>query len=125
MSLFEASHVGIQGEDILDEANEFSTQLLETSLKNAEQLEATIIGHTLSHPCLRSLPRLTAQNFLHNFEVSLKLLHNFVDAHGWTNEVRHLARMDFNMTQITLQCETTEVHRYFEIFLTPLSSPLK
>lgn len=113
MSLFEASHLAIQGEDILDEAREFSTQLLKTSLKNAEQLEATIIGSTLSHPCLRSLPRLTAQNFLHNFEVSLKFLHNLVDANGWTNEVQHLARMDLNMTQITLQSETTEVYRWW------------
>ncbi|KAJ8443065.1 hypothetical protein Cgig2_004270 [Carnegiea gigantea] len=113
MSLFEASHLAIQGEDILDEAREFSTQLLKTSLKNAEQLEATIIGSTLSHPYLRSLPRLTAQNFLHNFEVSLKFLHNLVDANGWTNEVWHLARMDFNMTQMTIQSEITEVYRWW------------
>uniref|UniRef100_A0A7C9CM66 S-linalool synthase n=1 Tax=Opuntia streptacantha TaxID=393608 RepID=A0A7C9CM66_OPUST len=114
MNLFEASRIGIQGEDILDEASKFSWEILETILKNAEEPEATIIGHTLGNPYLRSSPKLMAKSFLHSFEPSLKILHNFKDTNAWTSQLQDLARMDFNIAQVTHQSEINEVHRWWK-----------
>lgn len=116
ISLFEASHLGIPGENILDVANEFSAHLLNTSLKSANQfdVEATIIATTLANPYLRSMPGLMAKNFLCSFEPSLKFLHNFEDKHGWANEVHDLARMYFNMAQIIHQSEITQVYKWWK-----------
>uniref|UniRef100_A0A803LKY1 Terpene synthase N-terminal domain-containing protein n=1 Tax=Chenopodium quinoa TaxID=63459 RepID=A0A803LKY1_CHEQI len=115
MSLFEASELGISGDQILDEASEFTWNLLNTSLEHVKKSDETaIIRNTLNNPFHKSLPRLTAKNQIHNFETLLNSLHD--DCYGtndqWIKDIQELAKIDVNMSQTTLKNEINQVSRY-------------
>lgn len=111
ISLFEASQLSIRGDDILDEAYEFSGKLLKNSLKNVEQSEAGIIRNILCNPSQRSLSRLMAKSFLLDLENYLKFSHDFMATDSWIDYLKDLARMDFNIAKINHQNEITQVSR--------------
>ncbi|KAK1366691.1 Terpene synthase 3 [Heracleum sosnowskyi] len=64
MSLYEASQLRIKGEDVLDEAESFSCQLLEERIKFLNHHEAQTVRNTIAHPCHRSFARFTKNNFI-------------------------------------------------------------
>lgn len=115
LSLFEASHLSIPGDDILDEAGDISMNLLMTTSKTVQSIETTIIRNTLSNPYQKSLPRLTgvtAKNQLQHFETLLKFLHDCFGTQQWIQDVQDIASVDISMSQITLQIELNQLSRW-------------
>ncbi|XP_022777388.1 (3S,6E)-nerolidol synthase 1-like [Durio zibethinus] len=105
MELYEASQLGIKGEDILDEAREFSSQILE-KWRNAEVglLSGGVIRKTLDQPYHKSLSRFTARNLLTNFQ----------GTNGWINILQELAKLDFNMVQSLHQQEIVRISNWWK-----------
>lgn len=64
MNLYEASQLRIKDEDVLDEAEIFSCQLLEESIKFLNHHEAQTVRNTIAHPHQRSFARFTKNNFI-------------------------------------------------------------
>ena len=64
LSLYEASHLGIRGEDILDEALAFTTTHLESMVTQVSHQLADQILHALNRPLRRGLPRLEARYYM-------------------------------------------------------------
>lgn len=80
MSLYEASQLRMEGEDVLDEAEFLSHQLLEKRMKFVEDDQAAItIRNTLAHPHHKSFARITEKHLItnvingkHGYEKALK-----------------------------------------------------
>ncbi|GAB4831044.1 hypothetical protein Ancab_005057 [Ancistrocladus abbreviatus] len=87
MSMFEASQLSTEGEDILDEANEFSEKLLNASMKNLHPPLAMAIENALKHPYHKSLAMFTSEDFLNTYS----------DKRILNNELEELIAMEFNM----------------------------
>lgn len=69
VELYEASPLGIAGEDTLAEAGEFSGPVLKEKLDciDIHNLEAKFVKRTLEQPFHKSLPMFTARNFFGDF----------------------------------------------------------
>ncbi|KAK9714841.1 hypothetical protein RND81_06G124000 [Saponaria officinalis] len=113
LSLYEASNLGIPGDHTLDSAGDFSRRLL----RNFDSIgphEASIIRSTFSLPCHKSLPIFMAADFLQNFEISMKLLHDCSCEPRWIEEIRNLARIDINKGQMSAEHEINEICGWWE-----------
>lgn len=100
MGLYEASHLSIDGEDVLDEAGDFCVKLLTERVKNLDHYQARIVENTLAHPFHKSLARLTAKNLF---------VSNFQSKNEWTHVFEDLAKIDFNLVQSLHQKEMVQV----------------
>ena len=98
MCLYEASHLSIKGEDILEEMGNFSSQLLNT---NNDQSQARIVRNTLGHPHHKSLARFMAKSFLNYFQ----------GTNGWINVFKELVKMDLNIVKSIHQKEILQVFK--------------
>ncbi|KAF2303598.1 hypothetical protein GH714_019866 [Hevea brasiliensis] len=87
MGLYEASQLSIEGEVILDEAGDYSYQLLHSYMTSLDYPEARAVEHTLKHPHHKSHPKFLAKDFVTNLQ----------GANGWMNELQELAKFDFTM----------------------------
>ncbi len=102
MALYEASQLSIEGEDILDEAENFSELLLNARVRHLDDdNQVRAVGSTLRHPYHKSLSRFMVKNFLGNFE----------ETNGWLKDLQQLAKMDFNMVQSMHQKEIVQVSK--------------
>ncbi|KAL9457599.1 hypothetical protein AB3S75_006611 [Citrus x aurantiifolia] len=103
LSLFEASFLGIEGEDILEEANIFCTEHLKESLGTlgSKIILAEQVKQSLDIPSYWRMPRIEAQNFIKLYptddESSPILL--------------TLAKLDYNLVQSIHQQELKELAR--------------
>ncbi|KAJ9690164.1 hypothetical protein PVL29_012690 [Vitis rotundifolia] len=79
MGLYEASQLSI-GEDILEEAGNFSSLLLNACLQHLDHHQATVVKNTLEHPHQKSLARFMTKNFLTDFQ----------GTNGWINVLQEL-----------------------------------
>ncbi|XP_060671921.1 (-)-germacrene D synthase-like isoform X3 [Ziziphus jujuba] len=61
LSLYEATHLRVRGEDILDEALAFTTTHLERVASNMSHPLSHEVAHALNRPIRRGLPRLEAR----------------------------------------------------------------
>ncbi|GLT83135.1 hypothetical protein SLE2022_014440 [Rubroshorea leprosula] len=88
LELYEASQLSIEGEDILDEAREFSVQHLKAWEEKLNHSHARVVKNTLDLPYHKSQSRVTVSNLLANLQ-------------GCTNEwmyaLQGLAMRDFNL----------------------------
>lgn len=102
MGLYEASQVIVEGEDVLEEAGNFSGRILNLLMNtfDSDHHEAKIVRHTLRHPYHKSLARSTAKEFMRN---------NSVGLNACGNVLQELAKMDFNMVQSIHQKELLEI----------------
>ncbi|XP_074274082.1 (3S,6E)-nerolidol synthase 1-like [Silene latifolia] len=108
MNLFEASHLKVPEDHILDYAGDFSQNLL-SNFENLEPFEASIIQNTLSLPYHKSLPKFMAIDFLQNFELSMKLFHDCRGDCQWMEEVSNLALIHITRNQIIIKQEINEI----------------
>ncbi|XP_020238809.1 (3S,6E)-nerolidol synthase 1 isoform X2 [Cajanus cajan] len=103
IDLYEASHLGIEGEDILAEAAQFSEKVLKERVDGIHNHEAMFVKRTLEQPFHKSLPMFTARNF-------------FGDLHGtniWLGSLKELARMDFSLLQCLYHLEIAQISRWW------------
>ncbi|GKB39232.1 (3S,6E)-nerolidol synthase 1 [Tanacetum coccineum] len=68
MALYEASQLSTQGEIVLDEAEEFSRQILEETMKLVDDDQARMVRHTLQNPYHKSLPLSNFKNSIKDFK---------------------------------------------------------
>lgn len=103
MALYEASHLNIEGEEVLDEAGSFCEPLLNAWEKHPDNINhGKVVGNTLGHPYHKSLASFMAKEFFDNFQLG---------SDGWSNDLLQLAKMDFNMTQYMHQKEIAQISK--------------
>ncbi|KAK3014674.1 hypothetical protein RJ639_009987 [Escallonia herrerae] len=104
MELYEASQLSIEGEDILEEAANFSSQLLTMRMEHLDHHQARIVKKTLEHPYRKSLATSTKKNFTRDFD----------DINRYKSTLQELASMEFNVVQTVHHQELLQVSRWWK-----------
>lgn len=106
LSLYEASNYGINGEEIMDKALEFSSSHLEGSIHKMPTSLSRRVKEALDMPISKTLTRLGARKFISLYqedESHNELLLNF-------------AKLDFNIVQ---KMHQRELHHITRLAVTP------
>nr|WBO38699.1 terpene synthase 28 [Aquilaria agallochum] len=105
LSLYEASHFGFEGEDVLDEAKAFTRSHLTHTLKHLETTKALFkrINHALELPFPRQMRRLEAQWTIETYASQSNANHALLQ----------FAMFDFNFVQSAHQVELRELTRWW------------
>ncbi|GLT48483.1 hypothetical protein SLA2020_221050 [Shorea laevis] len=92
LNLYEAAHLRVCGEDILDEAITFTTSQLESMATRVSTLLAEQIAHALNRPIRKGLPRIEARHYISLYSRD----DHFVSSNA---TLLKFAKIDFNMLQ--------------------------
>lgn len=100
--LYEASYLRVQGENILEEACEFSRKHLKSLLPHISTSLANQVEHSLEITLHRGMPRLEARQYISIYEAD----------NSTRNElILELAKLDFNILQELHRRELSEISR--------------
>ncbi|KAM5580743.1 hypothetical protein ABKV19_010126 [Rosa sericea] len=105
LSLYEASHLGMPGEDVLEEAKSFSSNNLKQSMATILNDDNLLkrVEQSLETPIHWRMPRIEALNFINMYQTddssNLALL--------------ELAKLDYNLVQSVHQMEIKELSRWW------------
>ena len=101
LSLYEAAHLGMHGEKILEEARDFSIKNLNSLMEKLGSNSAKQVKQSLEVPLIWRVPRVEARNFIDVYQKdntrNLTLL--------------ELAKLDYNLVQSVHQREIKELQR--------------
>ncbi|KAJ1396599.1 Terpenoid cyclases/protein prenyltransferase alpha-alpha toroid [Sesbania bispinosa] len=103
IELYEASHLSITGEHILDEAGKFSEQVLKDRLVFLDNHEAKLVKRTLEYPFHKSLPMFTSRDFFRDF----------YGMNGWLHSLKEVAKLDFSLLQCLHQQEIKQISKWW------------
>ncbi|KAJ7964209.1 Beta-ocimene synthase [Quillaja saponaria] len=105
LSLYEASFLGFQGEDILDEAMAFTTMHLKT-IKGDEIRKGLLdqVSHSLELPLHHRIERLEARWYIEAYAKKPDANHFLLE----------LAKLDFNMVQSTLKRDLKDISLWWK-----------
>ncbi|XP_021666789.2 probable terpene synthase 13 isoform X2 [Hevea brasiliensis] len=103
LSLYEASQLST-GEDVLDEAEDYSYRLLNSWVTELDHNQARAVENTLEHPHHKSLARFMAKHFIIDFQ----------GENGWMNELQQIAIWDFKRVQSQYQQEIIHISRWWK-----------
>ncbi|KAH6799731.1 hypothetical protein C2S51_036215 [Perilla frutescens var. frutescens] len=109
LSLYEASYLAFDGENILDEAREFARFHLNNMMMSADvdKKFGERVRHALELPSHHRMPRLEARWNIEMYEY-------YDHKQNVTNQMLHkLAILDFNRVQSQHQCDLQEVTRWW------------
>lgn len=102
LCLYEATYLRVHGEDILEEALEFTKTKLKELVPHLAPSLAKQVLHALSRPMRKALPRMYAREFM-----------SFYQEDEFHDEVLlKFAKFDFNILQRQHQQELSIVSRY-------------
>ncbi|XP_024033992.1 (-)-germacrene D synthase-like isoform X1 [Citrus clementina] len=105
LCLYEASYLRVQGENILEEACEFSRKHLKSLLPHISTSLANQVEHSLEIPLHRGMPRLEARQYISIYEAD----------NSTRNElILELAKLDFNLLQELHRRELSEISRWWK-----------
>ncbi|XVF04130.1 hypothetical protein REPUB_Repub05bG0055600 [Reevesia pubescens] len=104
LSFYEATHLRVHGEDILEEALDFTTNHLQSMAVNLDHLFSAQISHALSLPLRKNLPRLEARHYMSVYE----------EDPSHSEILSTFAKLDFNMLQIQHQKELWDLSRWWK-----------
>ncbi|XP_050899978.1 (-)-germacrene D synthase [Lathyrus oleraceus] len=104
LSLYEATHLRIHGEEILDEALSFTSSHLKMMTTQLSPSLATKINHSLKRPLFKNMPRLVARNYISTYEED--------PSHDAT--LLLLAKLDFNLLQKQHQKELGDISKWWK-----------
>mgnify|MGYP000998041204 CR=1 FL=1 len=107
LAFYEATHLRVHGEDILDEALEFTTTHLKLTASLIGNLLAAQITRALKQPLHKGIPRLEARRYISVYEQDAS--HNKV--------FLMLAKLDFDMVQSLHKEELSYITRYLVLKL--------
>ncbi|KAD3336674.1 hypothetical protein E3N88_32193 [Mikania micrantha] len=99
VELYEASHLCIEGENILDEAAIFSSHMLEKSLKFLDDEEARMVKYALENPHRRNITHFTLLNSSRDCDAIM---------------LKELAKLESEMVQSTRRKEINEILRWWK-----------
>ncbi|KAK9151989.1 hypothetical protein Syun_010298 [Stephania yunnanensis] len=106
LSLYEACHLKVHGEDILEEALNFTTTHLKSALMT--NLGSSNLGnqvqYALEQPLHKGMPRLEARNYISLYQEECK----------WSNVLKKLAVLDFNLVQSFHKKELSDVSKWWK-----------
>ncbi|KAF8030060.1 hypothetical protein BT93_E2476 [Corymbia citriodora subsp. variegata] len=105
ISLFEASQLGTEGEDVLDEVRESIGQRLYASLADLDHVQARFVRNSLNNPFHKSLASFTAKDCLRNFVGR---------SYSWTKNLGELAHLDMNIVGSVHQRESLQVSNWWK-----------
>lgn len=103
LSLYEASHLGVEGEDDLEEARRFSTIHLKSLVGKLESDLADQVQQSLEVPLHWRMPRLEARNFIDIYQ----------RRNTKNSALLELAKLDYNLVQSSYQTELKELTRWW------------
>ncbi|KAM5548678.1 hypothetical protein ABKV19_000210 [Rosa sericea] len=104
LSLYEATHLRIHGEDILEEALAFTTTHLESMKHSLSPPLSEQVAHALNQPLRKGYPRVEARYYLSIYPKR--------DSHNET--LLTFAKLDFNLLQQVHQKELCEITRWWK-----------
>ncbi|KAH7860923.1 hypothetical protein Vadar_019579 [Vaccinium darrowii] len=106
LSLYEAAHLRVHEEDILDEALDFTTTHLNSALPNLNNPStiAAQVLHALNQPIHKGLTRLESRHYISFYEQD--------DTHN--KVLLDFAKLDFNLLQKLHQRELSEITRWWK-----------
>ncbi|XP_074293771.1 (+)-delta-cadinene synthase isozyme C2-like [Silene latifolia] len=104
LCLYEATHLRLRGELILDKALAFTKNTLELKLPSLRPSLAARVSHTLRWPVQKCLPRVGARKYISIYqEIEL---HNEV--------LLKFAKLDFNLLQVQHQEELSIITKWWK-----------
>lgn len=101
IELYDASQLRTTGEDILDEAEQFSGLVLKERMVSLNVLEAKFVRKTLERPFHKSLAIFTAQDFFRDFH----------GMNAWFGSINELAKLEFSLLQRLHQQEISQISK--------------
>ena len=103
LSLYEASHLMVHGEPILEEALAFTTTHLQSSTTSSRLSPFLVaqVKHALNQPIRKGLPRVEARRYISMYEENPS--HNEV--------LLNFAKLDFNVLQKMHKEELSDITR--------------
>ncbi|TMW90138.1 hypothetical protein EJD97_016149 [Solanum chilense] len=106
LSLYEASHLRVRDEEILEEALTFTTTHLESIVSNMSNNNSlkVEVSEALSQPIRMTLPRMGARKYISIYKNN--------DAHN--HLLLKFAKLDFNMLQKLHQRELSDLTRWWK-----------
>ncbi|XP_074364107.1 sesquiterpene synthase Cop-like [Apium graveolens] len=104
LSLYEATHLRVHGEDILEEALAFTTSHLESLKSQLKDPLATHVIRALEIPLWKSVNRVEARHYIS--------LYGEDDSHSKT--LLCLAKLDYNLLQKLYQCELGKISSWWK-----------
>lgn len=111
LSLYQATHLRVHGEDILDEALIFTTTHLKSQASNESIISSRLsdqIKHALKNPIRKSMPRREARHYMSVYEL---------DDLRSSEAVLRLAKLDYNRLQELYKKELSELIRWYSFSL--------
>ncbi|XP_042515298.1 (-)-germacrene D synthase-like [Macadamia integrifolia] len=103
LCLYEATHWRVHGEDILDEALEFTTARLNSIVTNDHPL-ATQVMHALKQSLRNSPPRIEARHYISAYQ----------EDKTKNESLLKFAKIDFNLLQAIHQQELTQLSKWWK-----------
>ncbi|KAI8552718.1 hypothetical protein RHMOL_Rhmol06G0288600 [Rhododendron molle] len=105
LSLYEATHLRVHGEGLLEEALDFTTTHLNSALPNlSNSTIAAQVVHALNQPIHKGLTRLESRHYISFYEQD--------DSHN--KILLDCAKLDFNLLQKLHQRELSEITRWWK-----------
>ncbi|XP_062005502.1 (-)-alpha-pinene synthase-like [Rosa rugosa] len=108
LSFYEATHLRMHGEDILEDGLFFTTAHLEFSANDVNHALAAQITQALERPLRKHPERLYARSYMSIFPNDHKTLHHEAVA------LLKLAKLDFNLVQSLHKKELSEITRWWK-----------
>ncbi|XP_061375423.1 probable terpene synthase 2 [Gastrolobium bilobum] len=104
LSLYEAAHLRIHGEDILDEALGFTSSHLELMTTQLSPSLAAKVNHSLKRPLRKNVSRLVARHYISTYE----------EDPSHDESLLLFAKLDFNMLQKQHQKEVGIISKWWK-----------
>ncbi|KAG6634537.1 hypothetical protein CIPAW_12G125200 [Carya illinoinensis] len=105
LALYEASHMRVHGEDILDEALDFTTARLESMVIVDSNFSVAVqVSRALQRPLRKCLPRLEARHYLSIYQ----------ESGSFSEVLLNFAKLDFNILQGQHQKELAHLSRWWK-----------
>uniref|UniRef100_A0A803MH31 Uncharacterized protein n=1 Tax=Chenopodium quinoa TaxID=63459 RepID=A0A803MH31_CHEQI len=104
LSLYEASHVRVHDDKILDEALAFSTTRLNAMVSQLSSPLADQVAHALHQPLHKGMPRVESRHYITVYEMD--------PSHNKT--LLKFAKLDFNLLQALHQKELKDLKKWWK-----------
>ncbi|WKA12122.1 hypothetical protein VitviT2T_029544 [Vitis vinifera] len=104
LALYEATHLMVHGEDILDEAQAFTTAHLQSMAPDSDNPLKKQVIHALERPIRKSLIRVEARHYISIYQE--------YDSHN--KSLLKLAKLDFNLLQSLHRKELSEITKWWK-----------
>ena len=102
LALYEASHLMVDGEEILEEALAFTTTHLQSMSTDPNNPLAKQVIHALKRPIRKALTRVEARYYISIYQQ---------DDSSCNKSLLRLAKLDFNLLQSLHRKEQSEISR--------------